>query len=250
MTDEASTSLLIQRLRAAGMSLWELGDLIGVHPHHLFPDNEDLAALPVAALVDLASRLDLHPADLVPDLDPDTSPATQDKTLSAAGTVENATSVSTDAEVVLTALAYAVDPLTNDDLAAALDWPLARVATAIEHAHRHPEQAGPVRLRRTAPDTYTVTARLDRLTADQAQRLARTRLYRHALTADQAQLLLAALALNNDPGAYRSRRTALPDAEPGLKRAGLIQDDNGAGKPRVVNDVRYSLRYHNQPPGD
>lgn len=71
MTERADdhVSVLHQRVRAAGLSLWELGDLLGVHPHYLHPTTEPLDSLPVAVLIDLARRIDMHPADLVPALD-------------------------------------------------------------------------------------------------------------------------------------------------------------------------------------
>lgn len=60
-----------QRLRARGLSPWELGDLLSVHPHQL--NQIEAAGLsterPIAVLLELARRLDLHPADLVADLD-------------------------------------------------------------------------------------------------------------------------------------------------------------------------------------
>lgn len=61
-----------QRLHEAGLSLWELGDFLGVHPHELHSAGKPGALLdqPVRVLVDLARRLDLHPADLVEDLEP------------------------------------------------------------------------------------------------------------------------------------------------------------------------------------
>jgi hypothetical protein len=65
--------------------------------------------------------------------------------------------------------------------------------TATLNAQNHPRLAGPVALRRTQPDTYTVTARLDQLTGQQ-QRLGQAQRYRHPLTAEQAHMLLAALA--------------------------------------------------------
>jgi hypothetical protein len=58
-----------------------------------------------------------------------------------------------DTAVVLTALAYAVEPLSADNLAAVLDWPLTRVSAALGHAENHPRLAGPVALRRTEPGT-------------------------------------------------------------------------------------------------
>jgi len=64
--------LLNQRLQASTLSLWELGDLLGIHPHHLHSHDTagGLADQPVRVLIDLARQLDMHPADLVPGLEP------------------------------------------------------------------------------------------------------------------------------------------------------------------------------------
>jgi hypothetical protein len=94
----------------------------------------------------LANARRTPPPDAAEDGEPDTDPAPD-----------------ADTRLVLTALAYAVEPLTVDDLATVLDWPMHRVTTALDHAENHPEPSGPVALRRTEPDTYTVTARLDQL---------------------------------------------------------------------------------------
>ncbi|MEU6040413.1 hypothetical protein ABZ801_33905 [Actinomadura sp. NPDC047616] len=48
--------VLHQPLRAGGLSLWELGDLLGIHPHQLHPD--ELADRPVRVLIDLIPALD------------------------------------------------------------------------------------------------------------------------------------------------------------------------------------------------
>lgn len=51
-----------QRVEQAALSLWELGDLLGIHPHHLHTgDVPGLTALPARVIIDLARRLDLHP---------------------------------------------------------------------------------------------------------------------------------------------------------------------------------------------
>jgi hypothetical protein len=62
---------LRERLRDAGMSTWELGDLLGIHPHLVSSSHgQPLTARPVQALIEIARQLDLHPADLVPELEP------------------------------------------------------------------------------------------------------------------------------------------------------------------------------------
>jgi hypothetical protein len=53
-----------------------------------------------------------------------------------------ATTPDGDADVVLAALAHAIEPLITDELADALGWTLERVATAIGYAQRHPHIGG------------------------------------------------------------------------------------------------------------
>jgi hypothetical protein len=64
--------LLNQRLQAGTLSLWELGDLLGVHPHHLHTHDTagGLVNQPVRVLIDLARQLDMHPAGLIAGLEP------------------------------------------------------------------------------------------------------------------------------------------------------------------------------------
>jgi hypothetical protein len=61
---------LPERLRDAGLSAWELGDLLGIHPHLVSGPYPALTDRPVQALIEIARRLDIHPADLVPELEP------------------------------------------------------------------------------------------------------------------------------------------------------------------------------------
>jgi hypothetical protein len=71
--------------------------------------------------------------------------------------------------------------------------------------------------------------------------------YRHPLTAEQAHLLLAALALSTEPDSYLDHRETHLDAEHDLKRAGLIHPENGPHQPSVGPDVHFSLRYFTRP---
>lgn len=249
-TGGGTDTVFHQRVRAAGLSLWELGDLLGIHPHYLHPTTERLDSLPVAVLVDLARRLDMHPGDIAPQLDSvlhNARAPQQPDTDHAAPATDAALHEAADAELLLTTLAYAAQPLTVDDLAVVLGWTMQRVVAAIDHVRSHPDLTGPVALRSTAADAYTVTARLDRLTTEQRQRLGQAQLYRHPLTPDQAHMLLAALALNTEPDRYLHHRDQHPDAELDLKRAGLLHADGGPHRPSVDQDVRFSLRYFTLP---
>ncbi|KYF76660.1 hypothetical protein BE11_08370 [Sorangium cellulosum] len=80
-----------------------------------------------------------------------------------------------DALTVLAALVHAGAPLTVHQLAAALGWPRDRIASALQDAERHPDVTDPVALRRTAPGTYAIVARLDRLTTTQREALGQAR---------------------------------------------------------------------------
>lgn len=61
---------LHERMAQCGVTVREVADLLGVHPHQLdHASLRGLPELPVRVLIDLARRLDLHPADLMPDLE-------------------------------------------------------------------------------------------------------------------------------------------------------------------------------------
>lgn len=72
-----------------------------------------------------------------------------------------------------------------------LGWETNQVDAALDHKRARPGPAAPVALRATGPGTYTVTARLDRLTPAQRQRLGQAQRYPHPLTAEQAHMLLS-----------------------------------------------------------
>ncbi|MEV0633270.1 hypothetical protein [Nonomuraea wenchangensis] len=233
-----------QRVEQAGLSLWELGDLLGIHPHHLHTgDVPGLTALPVRVITDLARRLDLHPAELIEELDP----STPDRNTAAADTAQP--DLDTDALTVLTALATTSIPLTTDELAAALRWALDRVTVALDHAYAHPALAGPVALRRVPPDGWTISARLDVLTVDQRRALADNVRYRAPLTDEEANILLAAYVLRGH-GEYDSWRQDHLDAEQALKDSGLIHSQNGPHRVSLDDDVRFSLDHRPSAPAD
>jgi hypothetical protein len=215
-----------QRARAAGLSVWELGDLLGIHPHQLGGDGQRLDHLPCTVIIDLARRLDIHPADLVDGLDSVlANPRAAPPALSA--TVEwpppmavatepeppDATSPEHDAGVIQVALAHAGEPLSIDELATALGWTPRRVTAALDHAQRHPHLASPVALRRTGPGLYTVTARLDCLTPAQRDHLGEAQLARRPLSPEHAHMLLAVLALRGDAEDYLTYRGEHLNAE-------------------------------------
>ncbi len=76
-----------------------------------------------------------------------------------------------DALTVLAALVHAGRPLTLDTLATALDWPRDRTTAALDTIRRQPAVADPLTLRAVGPETYTLTARPDRLSPAQRHAL-------------------------------------------------------------------------------
>ncbi len=192
-------------------------------------------------LIEIARRLDIHPADLIPELEPLLSHRRQARRDADGGQDRRA-----DVLTVLTALAAARAPLPADQLARALGWQLPRTAAAIAAAQDNPDLGGPLALRRIPPETWTVTPRLDVLT--QAQRRAlRDTTGAAILDDDQARVLLAALAVGQkwQGGTYAGLR-ARPGwaaAEAALKETGLIYSISGPDEVHVSDDVRFSLRY-------
>ena len=225
------------RLRDAGLSAWELGDLLGIHPHLVRDPHPLLTGRPVRVLIEIARRLDTHPADLVPELEPLLSHRRQARRDAGGGQDRRA-----DA---LTALAAARAPLSADQLARALSWQLPRTAAAIR-AQDNPDLGGPLALRRIPPEPWTITPRLDVLT--QAQRCAlRDTTGVPTLDDDQARVLLGALAVGQkwQGGTYADLR-ARPGwaaAEAALRETGLIYSISGPDEVHVSDDVRFSLRY-------
>jgi len=150
-----------------------------------------------------------------------------------------------DADVVLAALAHAVEPLTVDELALASGWSLDRVAAALDYAVEHPRIAEPVALRRTEPGTYTVTARLDRLTTAQRHNLAQVHLYRNPLTPEQANALLAVLAVRSAPEDYLTHRQDHLNAERVSNAPASSTPSTNPTTPRLTPTCFYSRRYQN-----
>lgn len=236
-------TLFRQRVHANALSLWELGDLLGIHPHHLHTQDTagGLPNQPVRVLIDLARRLDMHPADLIDDFD---TVLANHRTPPAADAGDH----DADALTVLNALATTSVPLTAEDLATALGWTLDRVTTTIGHATRRPELSGPVALRRVPPASWTITARHDLLSHQQRTALTDTAGYRTAITVDEANALLAAYAFGHTPD-YNTWRQDHLDDEHTLKTHGLLQSDSGPHHAEPTPDVRYSLSRDPAPAG-
>lgn len=140
------------RLQMGALTIWELGDLLGIHPHLLHTMQlEYLDRLPIKVIIELAHRLDMHPADIVADLDSILdNPCNLEPHMPRQQTGE----LADDAHALLAALAHAAVPLLIDDIATALQWSLERTYAALDHARAHPELAGPHTIERISPETY------------------------------------------------------------------------------------------------
>jgi len=77
------------------------------------------------------------------------------------------TAAADDAMTIFAALAHAASPLTADQLATALDWPLDRVAKALADAESYSAFTDPISLGRPTPETYSLAATPGRLTPTQ-----------------------------------------------------------------------------------
>ncbi|MEV4251703.1 hypothetical protein AB0J52_00895 [Spirillospora sp. NPDC049652] len=240
------------RLRKAGLSLWEMGDLLGIHPHQLGAGPQpELIDQPVRVLIEIARQLDIHPADLVAEfhgvLGKRRQPhhgqsGTADK--DALDDTGGDDGLRHDTLTVLTALATASTPLSVDELATALRWPLPRITATLNNAYDHPDVAGPLALRRVAPERYTLTPRLDTLTDHERTAIHDTDRSRGLLDEHDALVLLTALAEGDGPRYLAHRASeSWRYTERALKGSGLLYSRNGPHHVSVADDVLFSLRY-------
>jgi hypothetical protein len=247
-------NLFWDRRHNTRMSLWELADLLGVHPHTLdWRQLHDLAQQPIAVIIELAHQLDMHPSDLVPALDKVLSNSREPQASEpgpAAGV--EAADVAADALTVLTALVIAVRPIGAVPLAIDLGWPHQRVLAALRHAEEHPQTAGPIALVRLG-DGWTVRPRLDLLSPEQFKAVGRSR--RPDLSVTDANALLAVMVLRPRTEYAGDGRTTFEDWRSRnleslrrLREAALIENDTNHTKPGPHHDVLYSLRYDRRDP--
>lgn len=233
-----TSPMLPERLRDAGLSAWELGDLLGIHPHLVSGPHPLVLDRAVQVLIELARRLDIHPADLVPELEPLLSrpPPGPRRRRRRPGPASRCPHRADRAR-------HRPGPAHRRPA-----HPRPGMAAAAHHSrHRRrpgqPGLGGPLALRRIPPGTWTVTHRLDIPT--QAQRRALRHLTGAAIVDDdQARVLLAALAAGQS-GTYADLQ-AQPGwaaAETELKETGLIYGINGPDEVHVGDDVKFSLRY-------
>ncbi len=234
-------TLYQERIAASGLSAWELGNLLGIHPHLLA--GPALGDQPTRLLVELARILQIHPAELYADLETVLTYKRADHGPRARRSDNSpANERAGDAVTMLTALAYARAPLGPGDLSRALGWPLQRVTAALQHAARNPSTGGALALRRVPPETYTAVPRPDTLTASQRHALTSVARSRDLLNPSEAAVLLAALAFG-EASDYASFREDHQHAEHILKQTGLVHSNHGPHHARVSKDVMFSLRY-------
>lgn len=227
------------RLHTGALTIWELGDLLGIHPHLLHTMQlEYLDQLPVKTLIELARRLDMHPADLIRELD---SVLDKPRDLEPHMPRQQSGDVVDDARALLGALAHAAVPLLIDDVATALQWDLQRVYSALDHAQAHPELAGPYTIERIPPETYTLRPRLDLLSRAQQQAIHSAADYHQPLDEPEATLLLSVIWCGRTPE-YADFREQHLDLERELRLRGLIRDKGVPTKAEASADVQYSLR--------
>lgn len=228
------------RLLAAGMTSWELADLLGVHEHQI--DLEELPDLPVKVWLELARRLDINPADIIYGAD-ELFELPRHREI----TDRRYKPTAHDALTLITALAHAAQPLTTDQLSGALTWSKPRIQRALDHAHEHPDVGGALVLRRIPPNGYTVTPRLDRLTHHQAEYLTgqcQPGGYREKgpIQPEEAEVLLRVYVDGGIDTTDISQAYALK----GLFLAGMVK--TGDLIDRFTDDVLYSLRLLREDP--
>lgn len=232
--------LITERLRIGGITSWEIADLLGVHPHQLERDEFDrhrsndedrLRALPVSALIQLCQRLDLHPGDLLQELDELCSSRRRPPREDAE---EAPGEVTEDARVMAATLLHIGAPLALDKAAQALEWSFARARAAIEHLQAHTDLTGPYALRRVGADIYTLTSRTDLLTANQRAGLDGVIVAAGELPLEYVGVLEALLA-----GAEPDHAAAAV-ALPVLRELGLVVGSAEEGD-SLAPEVLYSL---------
>lgn len=165
-THRQESTVIRRRLHAAGITSWELAELLGVHEH-----DTDLDDLPLHVVLDLARRLDINPIDLAPDTEHLYAIPRYRETEDVNYQSPETRTTADDVLAVITALAHARRPTSLDVLVDAVGWPRERILTAIEHAEEHRDVGGPLVLRREPCEHFTVTPRMDLLSATQLDHL-------------------------------------------------------------------------------
>ncbi|MFJ1938577.1 MULTISPECIES: helix-turn-helix domain-containing protein [unclassified Kitasatospora] len=233
---------LQERLHAAGMTVWQLADLLGVHEHQI--DLDELPDLPVRVLHEIARRLDLHPADILRETD-DLYALPRAHPPGKKPPVKKPPGIAHDALRLVNALALADRPMLPEELAHALTWPVKRVDNAAAHALAHPAIGGAVALRGEPGGYLSTSPRLDLLITSQQTELIAPhdddthqpgRYQRDPLTPTEAETLLAIWHTADTDHTNPLQDHALH----GLINAGYVTQPGGLTL-ALTDDVLYSL---------
>lgn len=157
--------MVAERISASPISRFQLAALLGVHIGDLA--DAALPRLPVNILIELSRHTDLHPADLVPELEP----LLALRRLPAADAEPAAPDIRHDAHVILAALSIAPGPLSPGALADALEWTSERLHAALDLITAEPDLPAPLSLHRTPRGAYQLAVRMDLLDQQQRERL-------------------------------------------------------------------------------
>lgn len=240
ITHPTTRQVLADRLRSGPVTGGELAHLLGVH----FTEMNDtyLPGLSVTTLIELARQIDMHPADLVPELDTVLGLRRLPERPADDTDQDQEHDVRQDAAVVLAALSAARGPLTPGALADALTWTLERIHDALDLAAAEPDLAAPLGLHRHVGGSYTLTTRLDLLTGVQHDRLDdRADMDAFEFTAAHTAVLLAAIGSGRTER-YAPWREKYRSEHAELLGAGLLLPIPGDPDQFDVHpDVLYSL---------
>uniref|UniRef100_UPI003F499519 hypothetical protein n=1 Tax=Nonomuraea sp. CA-252377 TaxID=3240003 RepID=UPI003F499519 len=231
---------LLQRARDHGLTSYELSDLLGL-PHHRLQRLKlvsDLDGLPLGAIRRLSHALNLTWPDWLEAADGPRPRPTQPGTLDT--TTDRASRAFNDADLLHALLALVLgQPLTHQQIADVLDWPLQRVQIAL--AHLAPASRGmQLHLDDTTAE-LTIAPRA--LPAGARDRLQQLLLRQHGSTPALAYIAFRIGAHKTSDALEFARHR--PDAIGTAKAAGLltysIGDDGHPVALKLSPDVAFSL---------
>jgi hypothetical protein len=195
-THPITRRVLADRLRSGPVTSYELANVLGVY----YTDLTDtyLSGLSVKTFIELARQIDMHPADLLPELESvlhlQRLPPHDGEDTTGQEHADDESDPYQDAAVILAALCAARGPLSPGALADALTWNLERVHDALDLAAADPDLAAPLGLRRHVHGSYTLTPRLDLITSKQHDHLSHIAdMDAFEFTAAHTAVLLAAI---------------------------------------------------------
>lgn len=224
--------LIDQRRIAAGLTIWQLADRLGLNVEvvrslteieEFSRDSEQLDRLGFGTIRHLCTLLDIDLNQLLASTDRERPP----------------TAAADDVKVEA-ALADHGTAVTQEDLAATLGWPLPRLQAALHMLERRCLPTG-VRLRRVGWNSYALTANLQALSGEQTAHLHRAHGDHQPLTPHAAATLLAAIERVDHTAwleheFYGQHREGVQF----LQQHGLVTADRPGMQPS--DDVIFSLR--------